>query len=188
MPYKLIYLYHTCLTVEITSQTVSNARTYVYHDVIIACVSVFVSEVEIEKSLQWRRTEYDGVSNYRRIGGLLNRMFRSKKISKSRVTGLWEGNPPVTGGFPSQGASNAERISIWWRHHVCAVTWYASPDIMRGVNARNNYLIWFPAVDSLRYVWWTISRDNNVSVLSCDVKESINISPCFWLGLPNSIF
>ena len=26
-------------------------------------------------------------------------------------------NSPVTGGFPSQGASNAENISIWWRHH-----------------------------------------------------------------------
>ena len=29
-----------------------------------------------------------------------------------------EGNPPVTGGFPSQRASNTENISIWWRHHV----------------------------------------------------------------------
>ena len=27
------------------------------------------------------------------------------------------GNPPVTGGFPSQRASNAENVSIWWRHH-----------------------------------------------------------------------
>ena len=33
------------------------------------------------------------------------------------VTGLCEGNPPVTGGFPSQRASNAENIFIWWRHH-----------------------------------------------------------------------
>ena len=24
---------------------------------------------------------------------------------------------PVTGGFPSQRASNAENASIWWRHH-----------------------------------------------------------------------
>ena len=30
---------------------------------------------------------------------------------------LCEGNPPVTGGFPSQRASNAENASIWWRHH-----------------------------------------------------------------------
>ena len=25
-------------------------------------------------------------------------------------------NPPVTGGFPSQRASDAEIVSIWWRH------------------------------------------------------------------------
>ena len=32
-----------------------------------------------------------------------------------------EGNPPDTGGFPSQRASNAENISIWWRHHVIGI-------------------------------------------------------------------
>ena len=42
---------------------------------------------------------------------------RSKKTSKLRVTGLCEENPLVTGGFPSQRASNAENVPIWWRHH-----------------------------------------------------------------------
>ena len=28
------------------------------------------------------------------------------------------GNSPGTGAFPAQMASNAENISIWWRHHV----------------------------------------------------------------------
>ena len=32
----------------------------------------------------------------------------SKKVSKLRVTGLCEGNLPVTGEFPTQRASNAE--------------------------------------------------------------------------------
>ena len=41
----------------------------------------------------------------------------SKKTSKLRVTGLWEGNSPVTGEFPAQRASNAENVSILWRHH-----------------------------------------------------------------------
>ena len=27
------------------------------------------------------------------------------------------GNSPVTGEFPAQMASNAENVSIWWRHH-----------------------------------------------------------------------
>ena len=64
--------------------------------------------------LQWRHNERDGVSNYRRIDCLLNRLFgcRSKKTSKLRVTGLWEGNLRVTVGFPSQMFSNAENVSI----------------------------------------------------------------------------
>ena len=41
-----------------------------------------------------------------------------KKTSKLRVTGLCAGNSLVTGEFPAQVASNAENISIWWRHHV----------------------------------------------------------------------
>ena len=51
---------------------------------------------------------------------LLNRLFRrrSKKTSKFCVTGLCAGNSPVTGEFPAQRASDAENISIWWRHHV----------------------------------------------------------------------
>ena len=27
------------------------------------------------------------------------------------------GNSPGTGEFPAQRASNAENVSIWWRHH-----------------------------------------------------------------------
>ena len=43
---------------------------------------------------------------------------RSKKTSKLRVTGLCEVNSPVTSEFPTQRASNAENVSIWWHHHV----------------------------------------------------------------------
>ena len=35
-----------------------------------------------------------------------------KKTSKLGVIALCEGNPPVTGGFPTQRASNAENVSI----------------------------------------------------------------------------
>ena len=41
----------------------------------------------------------------------------SKKTSKLRVIGLCAGNSPGTGEFPAQMASNAENVSIWWRHH-----------------------------------------------------------------------
>ena len=40
-----------------------------------------------------------------------------KQTSKLRVTGLCTGNSPGTGEFPAQMASNAESVSIWWRHH-----------------------------------------------------------------------
>ena len=51
-------------------------------------------------------------------GNIKLRVTGSKETSKLRVTGLWEGNSPVTGEFPAQMASNAENVSIWWRHHV----------------------------------------------------------------------
>ena len=73
-----------------------------------------------EISLQWCHNGRDGVSNQQPHNCLLNRLFkcRSKKTSKLRVTGLCAGNSPVTGEFPAQMASNAENVSIWWRHHV----------------------------------------------------------------------
>ena len=68
-------------------------------------------------TLQCCHKERDDVSNHRRLDCLLHRLFRrrSKKTSKLRVTCMW-GEPPVTGGFPSQRVSYAENISIWWRH------------------------------------------------------------------------
>ena len=70
-------------------------------------------------SLQWRQNERDSVSNHQSHDCLPNRLFRrrSKKTSKLRVTGLCVGNSPATGEFPAQMASNAENVSIWWRHH-----------------------------------------------------------------------
>ena len=40
-------------------------------------------------------------------------------------TGLHERNSPVTGKFPSQRASNAENVSIWWRHHAFILHWWS---------------------------------------------------------------
>ena len=39
------------------------------------------------------------------------------KKPKPCVTGLCVENSPGTGEFPAQMASNAENVSIWWRHH-----------------------------------------------------------------------
>ena len=68
--------------------------------------------------LPWRHNGHDSVSNHQPHHCLLNRLFgcRSKKTLKLRVTGLCVGNSPGTGDFPAQMASNAENVSIWWRH------------------------------------------------------------------------
>ena len=89
-------------------------------------------------SLPWRHNERDGAWNHQPYNCLLNRLFRhrSKKTSKLGVTGLYEGKPPGTGGFPSQRASKVENVSIWWRHHgvytyrsmlCCPCSQYGSP-------------------------------------------------------------
>ena len=41
---------------------------------------------------------------------------------KLRDIGLCVGNSPVAGEFPAQKASNAENVSIWWRHHNVHLT------------------------------------------------------------------
>ena len=76
--------------------------------------------------LLWRHNEPNGVSNHQAHDCLLNRLFghRSKKTSKLRVTGLCVGNSPGTGEFPAQVASNAENVSMWWRHHALLYRMY----------------------------------------------------------------
>ena len=88
-----------------------------------------------ESILLWRHNERDGVSNHRRHGCLLTRLFISRSKKTSGVTGLCQGNSPITGEFPAQRASNAENISIWWRHHdPTFVFWY-----IMSCNARKNW-------------------------------------------------
>ena len=76
-------------------------------------------KTRLSMALQWRHNGRDSVSNHQPHDCLLNHLFRrrSKKTSKLRVTGLCAWNSPVTGELPEQMASNAENVSIWWRHH-----------------------------------------------------------------------
>ena len=79
-------------------------------------------------ALRWRHNERDGVTNHQPHDCLLKRLFRrrSKKTSKLCMTGLCAGNSPVTGEFPAQRTSNAENVSIWWRHHGCTLSRFIS--------------------------------------------------------------
>ena len=37
---------------------------------------------------------------------------------QSSASLAFAGSLPATGEFPAKMASNAEKVSIWWRHHV----------------------------------------------------------------------
>ena len=69
-------------------------------------------------ALQWHHNWCDGISNHRHVHCLLNCLLRgrSKRTSNLHVTDLCERNSPVTGEFRAK-ASDAENISIRWRHH-----------------------------------------------------------------------
>ena len=94
MPLRIEEQYHNYrATVALSTDSISH-----YNDVIMdAMVSQIISLRSVCSAVYSRR--------------------RSKKTSKLCVTGLCVGNSPVTGEFPAQRASNAENVSIWWRHH-----------------------------------------------------------------------
>ena len=78
-----------------------------------------VSTTGLLGTLQWRHNGCDDVLNHQPHDCLLNYLFRcrSKKTSKLRVTGLFEGNSPTTGEFPAQRPSYEENVSTLWHHH-----------------------------------------------------------------------
>ena len=74
---------------------------------------------------QWGHNGRDGVSNQGSLDCLLSRLFRrwSKNTPKPHVTGLCDGNPLLTGGFPPQRTNNAENVSSWRRRHARCLSW-----------------------------------------------------------------
>ena len=70
-------------------------------------------------------------------------------------TCLCAGNSPLTGEFPAQKASNAENVSIWWRHHGGVAGW---PSTMLTISDGQ---IWkhFPRSWSFVLVihWWPVN-------------------------------
>ena len=51
---------------------------------------------------------------------------QQRNHQSSALLDLCEGNPPVTGGFPSQRASNAESISMSWHNHSTPLSHYCT--------------------------------------------------------------
>ena len=106
-------------------------------------------------SLHWRYNGHDSVSNHQPHDCLLNRLFRrrSKKISKLRVIGLCAGNSPETGEFPAQMASNAENVSIWWRHDRVSYVWCITQILHRRYGYKWNVR---PLIRELLLLWLQI--------------------------------
>ena len=109
------------------------------HAVLTNCHSNII--IHAPYSLRWRHNELDGVSDHQPHDCLLNRLFgrRSKKTSKLCVTGLCAGNSPGTDEFPARMSSNAETVSIWWRHHVAqdGSQWLTLPGFL------SQTLVWY---------------------------------------------
>ena len=126
-------------------------------------------------ALLWRHNGRDGVSNHQPHDCLRNRLFRrrSKKTLMLRVTGLCAGNSPVTGEFPAQMASNAEYVSIWWRHHGKWRNWVDSL-LWRHLSVKESHL-------AGHFVVQKLNQASN--------KETIK-APNYWifvLGIHNTM-
>ena len=71
------------------------------------------------KILQWHHMNIHlVVSNHWSFNCLFNSLWRpTSNKHQSTLLSFCEGNSPVTGEFPAQRDSSAEKASIWWRHH-----------------------------------------------------------------------
>ena len=107
--------------------------------------------------LLWRHNERDSVSNHQHLYCLLKRLFRrrSNVTSKLRVTGLCAWNSPGTGEFPAQKASNAENVSIWWRHHATEMSQYIVHRSIYTINIfKTTEIKFIPLRESYTYLLW----------------------------------
>ena len=98
----------------------------------------------LDPPLRWRHNEHDGDWNHQLNDCLLNRLCRrrSKETSKLHVTGLCAGNSPGPVNSPTQRASNAENVSIWWRHHAIKIQRETSNTLGIGVGQLEGCRIW----------------------------------------------
>ena len=115
-------------------------------------------------ALHWRHNDHDGVSNHQPHGFLLNRLFR-RRSKNTQALRHWPlcGEFTGSGEFPTQRASYAENVSIWWRHH--------GDDLPREINVDLWYSILI--VDFMESRWYHSGRmsytcrSENMSTLFC---------------------
>ena len=61
--------------------------------------------------------EHQGDLNHWQPDCLFNNLFKLT-AKKQLITGPLRGNPPVTDGFPTQRACNAESVCLSWHYHI----------------------------------------------------------------------
>ena len=76
------------------------------------CISRITSHYNDVKWARWRLK-----SPVSSLFAQLLVQARIRENIKAPCHWLCAGNSPVIGEFPAQKASNAENVSIWWRHH-----------------------------------------------------------------------
>ena len=124
---------HTCTnTRENNVVYLQYKRWGITHDVIWASWCLKSSQLDfvfnslfrltIDKTLTLRggelhltSYEHHDVSN--QVNLIVCSRVYSIKHQRSALLDICEGNPLVTGGFPSQRASNTESVSMLWPHH-----------------------------------------------------------------------
>ena len=130
--------------------------------------------------ITWRHNGHDGASNHQPHDCLPIIQAQIKESIKATCHWPLWGDSPVAGEFPSTKASNAESVSIWWRHHgFCSVLF------------RCGYVItfaWIPVIFSP--FTWLRCRDNcpnDIEVTLVDMGKLASIKsqkhkrkPCSW--------
>ena len=100
--------------------------------------------------LQRRNNERDGFSNHRRLECLLIRLCMNwpKKTSKLRVSGLCNGNSPVTGWFPHKGTVTRKSF------HLMTSPWAKLP--MKMINFHGVFGLFEPFIVGGEFQFWHI--------------------------------
>ena len=91
-----------------TLSTISTIAKTIHHHRYICVVCITVTSYE-----------YHGISKHQQLKcfSTASLSYHQRKHQSSVLLALCEGNPPVTGGFPSQRASNSEIISMSYSYH-----------------------------------------------------------------------
>ena len=149
-----------------------------FDDVIMAAMASQITSLTIVYS-----TVYSGADQrkYQRSASLrlfpflyapFVRLYMYRRLDRGpvlRVTGLCAGNPPGTSEFPAQMASNAENVSICWRHHAFKIADETTryPEVLKVLNNLNQ--------DLVNYNWNRWCDIHSEEWINCFVNHSVDM-------------